>query len=162
MTVRLRGHHLLCMLTYVGRGYTPAFTANFNAIAARLSEGEDILLVDGPDDICAPLLAEDDTHCFGESASRRDRTALATAGRQLALQLRIGTRLCLTPAILANLREAFSRAVPADMARAGLRRACAGCDWAALCTGIAERGYDGALVRMTGRVRLPRNRPARA
>ncbi len=56
MTVRLRGHHLLCMLTFVGKGYSPAFVENYDRIAGRLSEGEDILLVDGPDDICAPLL----------------------------------------------------------------------------------------------------------
>ena len=29
MTVRLRAHHLLCMLTYVGKGYSPAFCAGF-------------------------------------------------------------------------------------------------------------------------------------
>ena len=25
MTIRLRAHHLLCLLTYAGKGYSPAF-----------------------------------------------------------------------------------------------------------------------------------------
>ncbi|OWU61413.1 2Fe-2S ferredoxin, partial [Staphylococcus aureus] len=40
MTIRLRGHHLLCMLTYVGKGYSPAFVENYDAMAGRLGRGE--------------------------------------------------------------------------------------------------------------------------
>ena len=50
MTVRLRPHHLLCLLTYVGKGYSPAFTANYDAIAMRIEQGEELLIVSGPDD----------------------------------------------------------------------------------------------------------------
>ena len=39
MTVRLRAHHLLCLLTYVGKGYSPAFTANYDKVVRRLGEG---------------------------------------------------------------------------------------------------------------------------
>ena len=63
MTVRLRPHHLLCVLTHVGRGYSPAFTANMSKIAQRLGAGEDIELVARPDDICAPLLTDPDRFC---------------------------------------------------------------------------------------------------
>ncbi|WP_292282104.1 DUF1284 domain-containing protein, partial [Mesorhizobium sp.] len=65
MTVRLRAHHLLCLLTYVGKGYSPAFTANYDVVVKRLAGGEDILIVSGPDDICAPLLSESEPHCLG-------------------------------------------------------------------------------------------------
>jgi hypothetical protein len=74
MTVRLRGHHLLCLLTFVGKGYTPAFTANYRRIVARLNEGAAVELVDGPDDICAPMLAEAEHHAStpaSRSATRR-------------------------------------------------------------------------------------------
>ncbi|RUZ88238.1 DUF1284 domain-containing protein, partial [Mesorhizobium sp. M7A.F.Ca.US.006.01.2.1] len=67
MTIKLRAHHLLCPLTYVGKGYSPAFTANYDRVAERLSRGEDILLVSGPDDVCAPLLDEPEPHCLNES-----------------------------------------------------------------------------------------------
>ena len=62
MTVRLRAHHLLCMLTYIGKGYSPAFTDNMTVIAGRVSAGENVEIVDGPDEICAPRLAEANAH----------------------------------------------------------------------------------------------------
>ena len=39
MTVRLRPHHLLCLLSYIGRGYSPAFSANMTRVARRLGAG---------------------------------------------------------------------------------------------------------------------------
>ena len=76
MTVRLRAHHLLCMLTYVGKGYTQSFTVNYDRVAERLNRGEEIEIVAGPDDICAPLLCGDAAHCFRKSVSERDAKAL--------------------------------------------------------------------------------------
>ena len=46
MTVRLRAHHLLCLLTYVGKGYSPAFTANYDKMVKRLAGGEDVLKIE--------------------------------------------------------------------------------------------------------------------
>ena len=62
MTVRLRAHHLLCMLTYIGKGYGTAFTDNMTVIAGRVSAGENVEIVDGPDEICAPRQAEANAH----------------------------------------------------------------------------------------------------
>ncbi len=83
MTVRLRPHHLLCVPTYVGKGYGPAFTANMTAVAERLCAGEDIELVAEPDDICAPLRGVPDPHCHRASIVERDRAAARdAAGRR--------------------------------------------------------------------------------
>lgn len=139
MTIRLRAHHLLCLLTYVGKGYSPAFTDNYDRVAERLSRGEDILLVSGPDDICAPLLDEPEPHCLGESAAERDRVAAADVEDLLARPIRAGTRLDLDAAILARMRQAFS---------AGLvRRACQGCEWAGLCSTVAVDLYSDTRVQ---------------
>ena len=35
MTLALRAHHLLCMLTYAGRGYSPDFVRNFDHMNDR-------------------------------------------------------------------------------------------------------------------------------
>ena len=141
MTIRLRAHHLLCLLTYVGKGYSPAFTANCDAIAERLSrrEDEDILLVSGPDDVCAPLLDEPEPHCLRESAAERDRLAAADVEELLARPIRVGARLDLDAAILARMRQAFS---------AGLvRKACGGCEWNELCSTVAAGGYRDTQVQ---------------
>lgn len=139
MTVRLRPHHLLCLLTYAGRGYSPAFVANYDAVAARLSAGEDILIVSGPDDICAPLLASGDAHCGRKSVMERDKLAAREVARWLAVPITAGATLRLDAARLATMRQGF--------AAGRIRAACAGCEWAGLCTTVAASGYRDARVR---------------
>lgn len=141
MTVRLRPHHLLCLLTYVGKGYTSAFVANYDRIAQRLSEGEDILVVDGPDEICAALLCEPEPHCFRESVRIRDAQAAADVGELLEICLSAGARIELYPALLAKMRKTFADGVT--------RKACRGCEWFNLCSGIASGGYGDVQVKTT-------------
>ena len=138
MTVRLRPHHLLCVLTYVGRGYSPAFTANMTAVAERLGAGEDIELVAGPDDICAPLLADPDPHCHRASVMERDRAAARDLSPLLGLGVRTGTHLVLDDEVIGRLRAAFASGTT--------RSACAGCEWVDLCGSIAAQGFDGAVL----------------
>lgn len=139
MTIRLRAHHLLCLLTYVGKGYSPAFTANYDRVAERLSRGEDVLLVSGPDDVCAPLLDELEPHCLNESVVERDRLAAQDVEELLARPICVGASLDLDAAILARMRQAFS---------AGrVRQACGGCEWNELCSTIATGGYSDTLVQ---------------
>ena len=94
MTIRLRPHHLLCLLTYIGKGYTPAFTANYDVVVARLNAGDDVLVVDGPDDICAPMLNEGH-HCFNASITQRDAQAAADVEGLLGVRIVAGARLTL-------------------------------------------------------------------
>ncbi|SMF46744.1 hypothetical protein SAMN02982989_2395 [Xaviernesmea oryzae] len=136
--VRLRPHHLLCMLTFVGEGYSPAFVANYRRLAGRLSAGEPIEIVSGPDDICAPLLSDEDAHCFGASVMGRDAAALADVARLLGRRLEVGSVIASDPALFRRLRRAFSLGTT--------RRACTGCEWESLCDRIAGAGYQGALV----------------
>lgn len=140
MTVRLRGHHLLCLLTYVGKGYTPAFVANYQRIVVRLNAGEPVELVEGPDDICRPMLGDAGHHCFNASVALRDGQALADVAALLGQPLAAGQPLWLDPARLAALRVAFAAGT--------IRTACAGCQWSGLCTEIAASGFAG--VRLTG------------
>lgn len=129
MTVRLRAHHLLCALTYVGAGYSPAFVANFDAVIARLRAGESVLAVDGPDDVCAPLAGmPEGEHCRSAATAERDTRARATLGVATALDA----------GIVAERRAGFAAGT--------IRAACAGCRWAPLCDGIAARGFTGVRL----------------
>ncbi len=138
MTVRLRAHHLLCMLTYVGKGYSPAFVENYEVIAARLSAGEEIELVAGPDDICHPLTADPDAHCHGTSVVERDEEAAAAVACLLGSPLGPGVRIKPTAALVARLRKTF--------ATGEIRTACSGCEWSGLCGSVAETGYIGVRL----------------
>jgi hypothetical protein len=143
VTVRLRGHHLLCLLTYRGEGYSPAFVANLDRITARLAAGEEALLVDGPDDVCRPLVEaqRDAAHCGLARVRERDRQALAALAGRLGRPLAPGERLVLDPATVAGLRAAFAAGT--------IRAACAGCEWDGVCTNIAGTGF-AAGVRLSG------------
>ncbi|MCD6008966.1 DUF1284 domain-containing protein [Halomonas sp. IOP_31] len=144
MTIRLRAHHLLCLQTYVGKGYSAAFVANYDAIAERLSRGESVRLVTGPDAICAPLLspgaAAGATHCHRQSVARRDATALEDLGSLLGRSLRPGDTLTLEPALLQGLRAAFRDGTT--------RRACIDCQWSELCSRVANDDYAGTRVNV--------------
>lgn len=142
MTVRLRAHHLLCMLTYVGEGYSKTFTANYDRIVARLGAGEGILLISGPDDVCAPLLAEDNPHCHNASVIERDRLALIAAGEIVGRPLAVGESLVLSGTLLDRLRAAFENGES--------RAACADCEWSGLCTRIAASGFEGVKLEAGG------------
>lgn len=138
MTIRLRPHHLLCMLTYIGKGYNPDFVRNYDAIAARISAGEALDVVDGPDDICRPLLETPNPHCFNDSVIARDRQAAADVAALLGSDIHAGARLVLDAAEIALLRTHF--------ATGGIRAACSGCEWSGLCDGIAAGGFREVRV----------------
>jgi hypothetical protein len=126
------------MLTFVGEGYSPAFVANYRRLAGRLSAGEQVEIVSGPDDICAPLLSDEDAHCFAASVAGRDAAALADIARLLGRELETGSVITPDPALFEQLRRAFSTGVT--------RHACTGCEWSSLCDRIAGEDYKGALV----------------
>jgi len=139
MTLRLRAHHLLCMLTFAGKGYTPAFVESYKAIVKRLNDGAAIELVDGPDDICMPMLNDITCHCHNESVRERDRLAARDIGLLLSGKpLSIGP-LRLTGEDIATLRSAFQNG--------NIRQACEGCEWYELCTGIAQTNFRGCRLR---------------
>ena len=107
MTVRLRAHHL-CMLTYIGKGYSPAFTDNMTVIAGRVSAGEKVEIVEGPDEICAPRLAEANAHRSDDSVYNRDLPAAKDVGRVLQVPVHTGTLFSLSRGSLKLLRSALA------------------------------------------------------
>lgn len=144
MTVRIRAHHLLCMLTYVGKGYSEAFTKGYDTVVQRLSSGEDMLLVAGPDDICQPLLGDAAPHCFRDTVPERDRLAANAVETLIGRPIRDGERFSLDAPMIKRMRAAFHAGIT--------RQACHGCEWFDLCSTIADSGFHD--VRLN-RHRMP-------
>lgn len=139
-TVRLRGHHLLCLLTYKGLGYTPAFVAGMTATAARLVAGATAEIVEGPDDICEPLCrAEQNPHCHEATVPERDRRALSLVAGVLGRAIGIGDRFVFDDTLRTHLRTAYRDGA--------FEPACALCEWQPLCRDIAAGGYPDTLFR---------------
>ncbi|WP_137389394.1 DUF1284 domain-containing protein [Rhodoligotrophos defluvii] len=138
MTIRLRAHHLLCLLTYAGKGYSPAFVANYDGIAERIARGEPVEIVSGPDDVCAPAMSEPESHCRGARVMKRDRLAAKAVGGLLSHPIAPGMLLQLSTMDVQALRSAF--------AAGQIRSACRACQWHSLCSGIAAAGYAGCRI----------------
>jgi uncharacterized protein len=132
--IRLRPHHLLCMLTFAGKGYSPGFVANFERIVNLIASGEhSIEVVFAPDDICAPLLADAACHCRNASVAERDRLAAEALTDLLHRPIRGGATLQLDPSTLERMRAAFQAGT--------IRAACKGCQWSPLCDSIATDNF---------------------
>lgn len=139
MTIKLRGHHLLCLLTYKGKGYTPEFSLNFTRIVRRLSRGEEAMIVAGADDLCQPMLCQPDFHCADDHTREIDRQALADMGRLLGRDLSPGDRLVFDAQGVTRLRQAFLAGE--------IRTACQACSWQAHCNSIAESGFHQTRLK---------------
>jgi hypothetical protein len=139
--VRLRGHHLLCILTYIGMGYTPHFTENMTTIAERINQGALIEIVEGPDDICAALL--DPAHetcahartCTEDDELREiDQQALIDVSRLLHMPvLKTGDRFKFGRGEITHTRVAFKANA--------IRSTCRHCPWNSICTDNAANNF---------------------
>jgi hypothetical protein len=127
------------MLTYVGKGYSPAFTDNYDKVIARLVAGEDILIKAGPDDICEPLLATPEPHCLRDSVIERDTKAMHDVSNLLGRPLQIGDAVNLDAMMVGKFRDAF--------AKGQTRRACIGCEWFELCSAISKSGFQDTRLK---------------
>jgi hypothetical protein len=116
MAVKLRGHHLLCLLGYRGKGYSDGFCANMTEIyeTLRLHPETEIEVIDGPDDICRAFPSDQHAHCGNDSVYRKDRDILMQLG------MAIGNRSSWSEV----LGRVAGRVQPED-----IRSLCSDCRW---------------------------------
>ena len=121
---RIRAHHGMCLAFFQGQGYSGAFVENMANMKAILEENPDILLLDGPDDICAAC-PNRLTEICREKACRYDREVLG--------------RCALSPRETLSFRD-FSQKVEDAILRPGQREEiCGDCQWSSLCQWQEDR-----------------------
>jgi hypothetical protein len=128
MELRLRGHHLLCLLGYQGMGYSADFTANMTRVYQNLQEQPETLvtLIEGPDDLCACYPPEaEDYHCLNQSVIQRDEQVIHRLGLQIGTQVQWST-------VMDRVR---AHLVPED-----IQVLCNTCSWRSL--GVCEAGIQ--------------------
>lgn len=142
--VRLRGHHLLCMLAYVGYGYTPEFTKAFDNAVTLINDGVPVEIVPDVDDLCGTLDpdTQEDYHCNDERSRQQDAVALQALNDTLSTDWAIGSRVAITPDIVELMRAAFKTKT--------VRKGCVGCPWYDTCTEIADRRFEGTKLHVEG------------
>jgi hypothetical protein len=79
---RLRGHHLICLHFYNGKGYSEAFIANLERVVAR-AEAYGVEVCRGADDICSACPSLDLGRCT--HTEHADKEILAMDDRALRL-----------------------------------------------------------------------------
>jgi uncharacterized protein len=143
--IKIRGHHLLCILTYVGKGYSDSFVNNFNNISKRLNGGALIRVVNEPDDICkgwglkgCPQPHND--RCHEGVVRLRDARAMEALNGVVFRKdpLSFGRRVSLTGGHAHLMRVNFTEGT--------IRGACGDCEWHRLCTEIAGKGYENVKL----------------
>lgn len=119
--LRVRGHHLLCMLGFRGEGYSDPFIANMRRVVAAFSAEPPPLvqLLAEPDDICVPCPYLSDGACTAEDGADEKTRTMDTAVLDV-LGLRAGT-LANPEVLLALLRQRMDPEKQACI--------CAGCRW---------------------------------
>ena len=125
----LRGHNLLCIQGFVGKGYSSAFVANMRRIVEGLGEEEGVTIVAHPDAICSacPNLDEEGCRLHGAGTER------AIAGQDRHVMARLGIREGET------LRWGEIRArIAARVRPADLDSICGACPWLPL--GVCKDG----------------------
>lgn len=127
-----RPHHVLCTLGFEGKGYSPAFVANYASIKTALTPTTPIQIRDGLDHICQACPHQKGDTCAKESLIQ----ALDTRHRH-ALQLQ---NTCYPWQALVNK-------VAAHIQPHHLDQLCQGCTWLALgvCKVAVQRLKDQRL-----------------
>ncbi len=138
--VLLRGHHFLCILTYKGEGYSLAFVENMTRQVEAIRSGRPVMLVEGPDAICAGLTQTcraDVQHDCGAADTRRlDGLAQEAVTRLLGRDHAMAHTLSAKD--IALLREHY--------ASGAIRAACKDCSWKAFCDQIVGEDFAGTML----------------
>jgi hypothetical protein len=116
--IRLRGHHILCLLGFRGLGYSDTFVENMTRVQSRVFSHNCLIeIVSGPDDICSccPRLAE--------KCSKKDAGSRINAKDAAVLE-----RISLSPDTQITSEELYKR-IAESIAPEDLEVICKRCKW---------------------------------
>ncbi len=119
--ITLRPHHGLCVLHFVGKGYSEGFVDNMTRIVLELKHSNPmILLGEGADDICVCCPHNLSSGCeSGQKPAQIDARCLSLCGFS-ANQV----------VSWAEYRDALRRNI---LSAGQLNRVCEGCQWLSIC-----------------------------
>ncbi|MDO8480800.1 MAG: DUF1284 domain-containing protein [Nanoarchaeota archaeon] len=123
----MRGHHLLCMRYFLGKGYSDPFVENFSQVLVNISKGEEVRVVSKPGVICS-VCPHNKNGCAKKGMHSEERMHEIDLHVMGTLGLRENQEIDLrrlSPQIVARLPE--------------LMLICKTCQWKPLCDRFEER-----------------------
>ncbi len=129
-TIHLRPHHGICLLNFIGKGYSDDFSRNMARMQQLLTEKPDtpLILTKGADDLCARCPHRDGSDCTSLHPPLFDENVLRLTG------LHYGQVL--------TWRAFSSLTSPLSLFR--LEETCPDCEWLSLCKEIADKRKKAA------------------
>jgi hypothetical protein len=121
--IRLRGHHLICLHFFQGKGYHPEFIENLAHLLKRARDGDTIEVYSGPDDVCKQCPYLRNRKCSFSDNAEAEIQDMDTTALEL-LQITTYTRLHLN-----HLQEK----VP-GIFKKWADKYCRSCSWKTVCT----------------------------
>jgi len=118
----LRGHHLVCLHFYHGKGYNREFIQNLNEIMERARSGEAVEIVEGPDQVCRLCRHLGKDGCASEPGAEDEIKALDLKALILYGKT-FGERV-----LWSSLAERLANTSPQ-----WFNDFCAGCSWQQVC-----------------------------
>lgn len=123
MHIHLRPHHGICLLNFIGKGYSDDFSLNMSRMQQRLMENPKLLITitKGADDLCTRCPHRVDKDCSSLHPPLFDENVLRLTGLSYGQSL--------------TWEEFSSLTSPLSLYR--LEKTCPGCEWFSLCKEIA-------------------------
>ena len=130
---KFRPHHFLCTLGFEGKGYSPHFVNNYQAIVVTLTENPltSILVVDKLDDICHACPHQRPK----ELCSKQQFIAKLDNAHQSILGIKAGQVITWQKA---------QQLIKSNMTLERFHQACEGCEWKSL--GICEHALKRVVA----------------
>ncbi|MEW6418204.1 MAG: DUF1284 domain-containing protein [Nitrospirota bacterium] len=133
LSIKLRGHHLICLHFFKGEGYNPEFVKNLREILKRVEAGEELEVCPGADDVCKTCPYLKGMKCFYDKDAEAEIRAMDKRAKGL-LRLKIRDRV--------KWQEIRER-IP-EIFHAWSEEYCKECDWRKVCekTGMYRKMQD--------------------
>jgi hypothetical protein len=126
LTLKIRGHHLLCLQGFQGYGYNLRFTENMAAVIRQIETDPELNLeiITTEDDIClhCPCLSE--TGCRKETGSHQ---------KIRSLDLKVLAKLNCQPGRKENAQQIIKLTNNMFKTYADIREICGNCHWKEQC-----------------------------
>ena len=156
--LHLRPHHLLCLQTFTGHGYSEEFVRHMTTVQERLFADPltPIELVHGVDELCAHCPNNRDGHCTSENPALFDAHVLSRLRVSGAVPEDL-TGSSSAPRAFSAVSQIRSDGSPVlqgipdslSVSASVLEECCPGCEWKPLCREWSEshKGGNGGVQR---------------
>ena len=128
--IKLRGHHIFCLLGYRGMGYSEEYVKNMTFLHQTLRDNPKqwIQLIKGPDQLCEKYPNSGEYHCQDNNIYDMDATILEKLGLEIGQILK-------WEEIEAHIKKYVK---PSD-----IQAICKNCSWRSY--GVCEEGIQDIL-----------------